>query len=102
MFQVVRPVGLALAGACLLPLAAFAMPIKAVNGPSTSVTSSRSGPKHPGLIPPTAPDASLSSASALTNRRGRPVPSQSKMAGLDENHRTRVAETGASRTPSEL
>jgi hypothetical protein len=100
MFKVVLPLGIALASAWLLPLTASAMPIKAADGVSTSAPNTPSGPRRPGLIPPT-PQAE-ETTSQLVNRRGRTVPSLSQSVQAGDDQRPRVAESVPSRAPSEL
>jgi hypothetical protein len=100
MFKAVLPLGIALASASLLPLAASAVPIKAADGVSTSVPNSQSGPRRPGPIRP-APRAG-DTASQFVNRRGRPVPSLSKPLNTGDDQRPRVAEGVPSPAPRQL
>ena len=100
MFKAFLPLGIALASAAFLPLAATAVPIKAADGVPTSVPNSQSGPRHPGLIP--AAPADVGSASQSLNRRGRPVPSLSKSLSTGDSQRPSVAESGTSRAPRQL
>lgn len=102
MFLALRPLGLALAGVCLLPLAASAVPIRAADGVPTSVPGSKAGPRHPGVIPlsPLAP--ALSASTVSPNRRGRPVPSLSKATTPNDSPRARVAEGVSSSAARQL
>ncbi len=102
MPPVVRPLGLLLAAASLLPLAASAVPIRAADGVSTSVPGRQAGPRHPGVVTVSPPSADLGSASLSTNRRGRPVPGLNKTLSNRDGQRARVAEGVPSPSASQL
>jgi hypothetical protein len=102
MVPIVRPLGLALAAACLLPLAASAVPIRAADGVATSVPGRQTGPRHPGVMTVSTPNAGLGSAGISPNRRGRPVPSLSKSPSPSDGQRARVAEGVPNASASQL
>jgi hypothetical protein len=102
MPPVVRPLSLLLTAASLFPLAASAVPIRATDGVPTSVPGRQAGPRHPGVVTVSRPDAGLGSASLSTNRRGRPVPSQNKTLSNRDGQRARLAEGTPSPGASQL
>ena len=77
MFQSFCPVGLALAGALLLPLGAWAVPINAANGVADTTPNGTSWPRRPGPIPQASQSTDLSTQSS--NGRGRPVPGKASL-----------------------
>jgi hypothetical protein len=77
MFQSCYHVGLALAGALLLPLGASAVPINAANGVADTTPNRTSGPRRPGPIPQPSQNTDLSTQSS--NGRGRPVPGKASL-----------------------
>ena len=101
MFKTSLPFGLALASACWLPLAAPAVPIQPANaGIATSVPSSQTGPRRPGLIQPTS--SNDGSVSETVNRRGRPRPGGSQSMPAGDGQRSNLAETSPRPEPSQL
>ncbi|MEB3334973.1 MAG: hypothetical protein VKP70_08315 [Cyanobacteriota bacterium] len=102
MLPLVRPVGLLLAAACLLPLTASAVPIRAADGVPTSIPGRQTGPRHPGVVTVTPPDADLRSASVTTNRRGRPVPGLNRTLSTFNGQRSSVAKKATRPASSNL
>jgi hypothetical protein len=102
MPPVVRPLGLLLAAASLLPLAASAVPIRAADGVATSVPGRQAGPRHSGVVSVPPSNADNGSASLSTNRRGRPVPGMTKTVSNRDGQRPSLAEGVSSPADSQL
>lgn len=99
MFQALS-IGIALASALLVPLAASAVPIKGADGVPDAAAAA-SGPRRPGLITPAASNGDA--ASQTINRRGRPVSGQANNAlSSPAEQRSNVAENENGRAPSQL